>query len=141
MCYAVFTLTFRVWLPTFVVATNLYEKEEASLLISALSVILIILIVISLFVKINIVSFLRFIINNSLYYTPVLFIFYLFNLEKAMVIISIIYFGFITCLLKPFLITLPSEFHLQLTSDNMSKMSTSYAIGESLLTFAVGYLI
>ena len=141
MCYAVFTLTFRVWLPTFVVATNLYEKEEASLLISALSVILIILIVISLFVKINVVSFLRFIINNSLYYTPVLFIFYLLNLEKTMVIISIIYFGLITCLLKPFLITLPSEFHLQLTSDNMSKMSTSYAIGESLLTFAVGYLI
>jgi hypothetical protein len=45
------------------------------------------------------------------------------------------------CQYLPYLFALPAFFGKTLTSNNSSKMMSFYALGESVLTFFVGYLM
>lgn len=139
--YATFCLTFRNWFPTFSVISGYQNKQEASLMLSLMAVCQLICRLIFLIVQTETPSLLRKCSRAMLFYGLVLFFLYFFKLQLLLVFSSVLMYSIMICQYLPYLFALPAFFGKTLTSNNSSRMMSFYALGESVLTFFVGYLM
>lgn len=79
--------------------------------------------------------------QGMILYGFIMFMLFFLKFDMFLVYSSAIIYAILICQYFPYLLSVPSEFGLTLTSNNSSKMMTSYALSESLLTFFVGYLM
>ncbi len=92
-------------------------------------------------IGLGVLSYLKFSTKGILCYGPFIFVLFFLGFEEGLVYFATFYFSIIICIYLPYVYGIPWLYGQKLTTDNVSKMMTAYAIGEATLTFMVRYLM
>lgn len=139
--YAAISLSYRSWLPSFIVMQHLASKQSAALSISIYSLTLTVFRFVFMFWNPDIVKTLHYATQVLIITLIASIISYFLHVQIILIYGSSIVLGVIFSSYVPYVYALPSEFGVKFTEQGTCNTIIAYAIGEAVITAFIGCLM